>query len=375
MSAERPDVRQWLLQRPRLLRYLAVVIGPTLIALAYLTLIASDGYVSRAQVMVEHDNSAAAAAAEITLGMLSFGGQSSKLDALVVETFMRSRSMLEHLDSKLGLRSHFSSTEVDLIGRLEADASQEDFLEYYRDRLVSAVDDSTYVLSLEFVAFDPEYAQKVTTELVARAEQFVNEVSHHLAREQLAFVSGEVDSAQARVKKASRDLISLQRKYEIFSPEIETEATGTILGALMQELASARTERSALLAYLNPKAVEVAAVSARIEALEQQIAAERARLVGGDDPGLNDVMLAYQDAEVELKLSSEIYKTALATLEATRLDAARKVKYLVSLSAPSRPDSVERPRVLYWVATIFVILNLAYFVMSLIVATIQDHRE
>ncbi|WP_370307121.1 hypothetical protein [Sinimarinibacterium flocculans] len=375
MNARLQHVRQWLTQHPRITRYLVVVVVPSLLALAYLGIVATDGYVSRAQVMIEHDNSAAAAAAEITLGMLSIGGQRSKVDALVVETFMRSRTMLEHLDSTLDLRGHFSAPDVDLISRLDADASREDFLDYYRDRLVTAVDDNTYVLSIEFVAHDAEYARKVTDELVRRAEQFVNEISHHLARQQLEFVSAEVDRAHERLRGASRALISLQREYAIFSPQAETQATGTIVGGLLQELAAARTERNALLAYLNPKAAEVATVTARIEALERQVADERARLVGSDDPGLNDVMLAYQDAEVELTLASEIYKTALATLEATRLDAARKVKYLVSLSAPSLPDSVERPRTLYWAFTLFVVLNLAYFVMSLIIATIQDHRE
>jgi capsular polysaccharide transport system permease protein len=375
MNARLREIRDSLKQRPRLSRYLIAVVVPTLLAFLYLGLIASDGYVSRAQVMVEHDNSAAAAAAEVTLGMLSIGGQRSKVDALVVETFMRSRTMLEHLDSELDLRGHFSASDVDPVGRLAGDASAEDFLEYFRDRLLTTVDDNTYVLSVEFVAHDAEYARTVTQELVRRSEQFVNDVSHHLAREQLAFISAEVERAHERLRQASRDLIALQRKYEIFSPQVETQAAGSIVGGLMQELAAARTERNALLAYLNPSAAEVVALTARVNALERQIAEERGRLVGSEDPGLNDVMLAYQDAEVELTLAKEIYKTALATLEATRLDAARKVKYLVSLSSPSLPDSVERPRVGYWTLTIFVILNLAYFVMSLIVATIQDHRE
>ncbi|MES0875419.1 hypothetical protein [Sinimarinibacterium thermocellulolyticum] len=376
MSARNQNtrLRQWFTEHRRFTRYLAAVVVPTLLVLTYLGLVSTDGYVSRAEVMIEHDNSSAAAA-ELALGVLSLGAQRSKIDALVVETFMRSRAMLEHLDRTLDLRGHFSASKVDPISRLSARASFADFLDYYRARLSTKVDDDTYVLSIEFVAYDAEYAHKVTEELVRRSEQFVNEVSHHLAREQLNFVSAEVDRAHERLRKASRALISLQRQYAIFSPEAESQVAGSVVGGLLQQLAAARTERNTLLAYLNPQAAEVVSVTARIEALERQVAEERARLVGSDDPGLNDIMLAYQDAQVELTLASEIYKTALATLEATRLDTARKVKYLVSLSAPSLPDSVERPLTLYWTCTIFVVLNLAYFVMSLIIATIQDHRE
>ena len=53
-----------LLARPRMRRYLAIVIAPTILSLVYLGLIAADGYVSRAQVMVEHENSTAMAAAQ-----------------------------------------------------------------------------------------------------------------------------------------------------------------------------------------------------------------------------------------------------------------------------------------------------------------------
>lgn len=375
MNAPPMEKLRALATRPRMRRYLGIVVGPTLLVLAYLGLIASEGYVSRAQVLVEHENNAALAAAELTLGALSLGGQSSKLDALVVETFMQSRTMLEYLDRELDLRGHFSSPDVDLLSRLPDDASGEEFLEYYRDHLTTYVDEETYVVEVEFVAHDPAFAQQVVEKLVRRAEFFVNDVSQQLAREQLAFVNGEVEKANDRFKKASREMIGLQREYDIFSPEKETEATGTILSALMQELSKQRIEHKALSAYLTPQAAEVRAARARIKALEDQIEQERRTLVGGDGSGLNDTLLAYQDAQLNLTLAGEIYKTALATLESTRLDAARKVKHLVSLSAPSLPDADERPRVAYWTLTAFVLLNLVYFVVGLIVATIEDHRE
>lgn len=363
-------------QRPRLLRYLYAVGIPTLAVLFYLAVLARDGYVSRADVMVEHGSSLSAAApSELSIGLLAIGSQSSKLDVLVVETFMRSRTMLEYLDAKLDLRGHFSSATVDVVGKLDPDVSTEDFLEYYRDHLSTVVNEDTNVLSVEFVAHDPAYARSVTENLVQRSEEFVNEVVHGLAREQLKFASSEITRAEERLQTASREMIKLQRQYEVFSPEGESQATGTVMAGLMQELAKARIEYGSLLSYLNPGAAEVVAAQARISALEKQLSNERGRLVGGAGNGLNDVMLAYQDAQANLTLATEIYKTALTALETTRLEAIRKTKYLVMLSSPSLPDSVERPRILYWTLTIFIFLNLAYFVMSLIIATIQDHRE
>ncbi len=357
----------------KLSRYLLCVIAPSLLALAYLGLLASDGYVSRALVLVEQDSPLAAP--EIALGILSVGGGPTKQDALVVESFMQSRAMLDDLNAQLDLFAHFSSAEVDWFSRLDPEASTEDFLAYYRDRLRLAVDEESYILSIEFVAFDPEFARRVTERLVTRSEEFVNEVSHYLAREQLAFIQGEVDRANQQLKRASREMIALQRQNDVFSPERETEAVGEILAGLEVELARQRTELKALTGYLNPDAPEMVATRGRIAALEQQAVQERARLVGSAESGLNDLMLTYQDAEVGVKLAAEVYKTALISLETTRLDAARKVKYLVSVDRPSLPDSAEQPRVWYWTLSVFVFLNLAYFVASLVFATIQDHRE
>ncbi|MFA5940159.1 MAG: hypothetical protein WC809_12450 [Sinimarinibacterium sp.] len=357
-------------------RYVLLVLGPTLLAWLYLVLFAANGYVSRAQVMVEKDSTIpAAAGAELALGLLNVGGGKSRQDALLVQEFMRSRTMLEYLDAQLGLRQHFSAPKVDFIGHLASDADQEEFLEFYREKLMVTIDDDSLILSVDFVAFDPDFAQKVASKLVERSEGFVNEVSRQAALEQLSFVEDQVRQANGRLKQASREMIDLQRRNEVFSPEKETEAVGQILAELEAELAKQRTQLKALGGYLNPTAPDMIAVRQRVQALEAQVAQERARMVGNQGGGLNDLMLAYQDADVSVRLATEVYKAALATLETTRLDSVRKVKYLISVDKPSRPDSAELPRVLYWTLTVFVFLNLAYFVMSLIIATIEDHKE
>lgn len=357
-------------------RYLVAVLVPTLLTWLYLGLLAADGYVSRAQVMVEQESSVATAgAAELAMGLLSVGGGKSKQDALLVQSFMLSRTMLEYLDAELGLREHFSGPSVDFIRRMDEDASAEEFLEYYREHLNVTIDDDSLLVSVEFVAFDPAFAQAVVSKLVARSEEFVNEVSRQFAREQLRFVQDQVEKANDRLKTASREVIELQRSNEVFSPQKETEAIGEILAQLEAELAKQRTELKALSGFMNPTAPDVVAARQRVEALQAQLAQERARMVGKQNPGLNDLMLAYQDAEMNVRLATEVYKTALATLEATRLDSVRKVKYLVSVDRPSLPDSAELPRIMYWTLTVFVFMNLAYFVVTLIIATIEDHRE
>lgn len=356
-------------------RYLVAVLLPSLLVLLYLGLIASEGFVSRAHLVVEQESSPVYDSAELALGLLSVGGGKSKQDALLVRNYMRSRTMLRQLDQELDLLGHYASSEVDWLRRLDPEVSQEDFLEFYRDRLNVEIDEESLIVKVEFVAYDPDFAYAVTQALVQHSEVFVNQISRNLASEQLEFIETQVNSAHQRLKAASRTMIELQKRNEVFSPEKESEAVAEIVVGLEVELAKQRTRLKALQGYLNSEAPDIVAVRQQIAALEDQLRQERGRLVGSVGEGLNELMLDYQDAEVGVRLAAEVYKTALASLETTRLETVRKVKYLVSVDLPSLPDAAERPRVAYWVITVFVLLNLLYFVANLIVATIQDHRE
>ncbi len=76
-----------------------------------------------------------------------------------------------------------------------------------------------------------------------------------------------------------------------------------------------------------------------------------------------------------VQVALDIYQGSLKSLEASKLDASRKVKHLVRVSAPTLPEDSVMPRRLYNVATFFVVINLLYWVVSLLAASIRDHRE
>lgn len=353
--------------------FLFIVVLPTLIIWLYQAIWASPGYVARASVLVEHDGGMAVPT--LDLGLFSLGSESSKTDALVAEHHIRSSTMLARLQQELDLRAHYSSRDFDWWQRMAKSASAEEFLDYYRAQLTTQVDQDSNVLTLELRAFDPALAHRAMQTLVRFAEEFVNDMSRDLALGQLEFLQEEVDAAHARLREASRELIDLQRDTAMLSPEQETEAAGQILGGLLQELSRQRTKQKALAEFLNPEAADLVVTRQRVKALEEQIQQERNRLVGIDGEGLNDIWLSYQDAEVNMKLATEVYKNALASLETTRMDAARKVKFMVRVAGPTLPEEAEYPRVVYSVLTAFVLLCLLYFVAGLFWAAVLDHRE
>lgn len=354
-------------------RYAIGVLLPSLLLLGYLGLIASDRYVSEARLIVERDS---ANVGGIAMGLLSLGQGGSALDVELVKRFIESPAMVEYLDHALDLRKHYSQDKADFFSRLSPSASREDFVKYYLKRVDIHIDKDSLTLDLAIQAFDPVYAQKLARAVVERSERFVNDVGQSLAREQVAFAQGEVEKSNKRLVDAANELIAYQNEHEMLSPELESAALSQVIAGLQQELARQKTELKALRSYLSDSAPEVMAARSRIAALDLQISQERAKQVRtGQSGALNALLVDYKELELGVRVATDIYQAGLATLEAAKLDASRKVKHLVMVSAPTLPQDATRPRRLYSLATAVALLHILYLIGGMIVVIIQDHRE
>jgi capsular polysaccharide transport system permease protein len=363
------DLALLLIERRR--RWVYLVGVPFAVLFVYFALWASSGYLSRTQLIVEGDSPPLP---NLDVGLFSLGGTTSKADALLLYEFVRSRTMLATLQQRLDLRAHYGSWGIDFFSRLHGD-TDEALYQYYVNHLDVRVDDDSAVVSVTVLGYEPVFARSLATQIVKVSDEFLNGISHQIARERLDFVQSEITSAHARLEKATSDLIAMQKENEMLSPLAETESSAHIIAQLQASQAELRTQYKALTSYLNPGAPDVVAVQKKISAVEQQIEQERSKQVGGSKEGLNDLVAKYQTAQLEVTLATDIYQAALKTLEATRVDSSRKAKHLVSVSAPSLPDRAEEPQKVKRLFTAFLLLNLAYFVFTLLVAAINDHKD
>lgn len=354
--------------------YLLFVLLPVAILAFYFAFISSDRYVSTARLIVESDE--AMAVATVALGILGTGQGEAEQDGQLVSSFILSPSMLGYLDEQLGLRAHYSQQRIDWFSRLSADASREGFFSHYLKLVHVEMSEKAPIIEMRVQGFDPEFSRQLAESIAERAEQFVNEVGQGLAREQVAFVQGEMEKANARLQKETATLVALQNRNRMLDPEIETQSVAAIIGSLQQELSRQRTELKAMLSYLSDAAPEVVTARKKISAIESQISQERSKQVrAGSNAPLNDLMLAFKEAELNVQVAADVYQGALKSLEAAKLDASRKVKHLVRVSAPTLPEASVMPRKLYNVATFFVFANLFYLVGGLLLASIRDHQE
>lgn len=342
------------------------------IAVIYFGFIASDRYVSRAELVVKQADQIKML--PDALSMLGLGGSNHE-DILLIQDYLKSADLLDKLDKQLGIKAHYQSHKIDYFSRLPNEVSREEFLKYYREHLTLRLDELSGVLTIEFQGFDPEYSQKVVGLMLKESEVFINKLGHQVALEQLAFVEKEVDRAYQRVQTEKAKVLEFQNNHHLISPESTSTARLGVVSQIEGELARQQAQLKQLQSYMKETAPAVISVKARVDALTEQLAQEQGRLTGTDKDAMNEVTARYLDVQTQATLAADLYKTGLISLEQARVEAYRKLKHLLIVSQPTLAEDAEYPRRLYNLATIAVLLCLFYGLIVMGLATLREHQD
>ena len=360
---------------PKRLR-LAVIAIPWIATAIYL-FFAADRYVSESIVAVRQEGSAMSMPTGIDPLAAMFGSTvASREDQYMLQAHILSMDMLQMLDEKLDLRNAYSAPKFDFIFSLSETATQEEFLEYFRSRIDVTVDDTSGLLTIKTQGFTPETAMDVNREVVAISERFINESSHRLARDQMAYADSELRNARADLDLVRKKILAFQVKHSILDPSAQAAANVGLTSELQSMLAKHGAELKGLQAYLNDDAPQLQALKAQIAGIREQLDDERrGSVANADGKSLNVIAGEYQELLAELEFESDAYKGALVGLETARIESTRKLKSLVLVESPALPESATYPRRLYTLIALLMVLTLLYSIVRLIVATIEDHME
>ena len=340
---------------PRTLK-IAIIGVPLLLTALYLGLFAADRYVSESTLAVRQGGSEGVAlpgAAMLLAGMTP----PSREDTLYVQHYIHSLALLHKLDAEMKIREHFATSNLDLLHRVWRGSSQEDFVRYFRSRVQVTYDDVASLLTVRVEGLDPDFAQQLNRRILEESERFVNEYSQQIAREQLRFAEGELKSAAKRVEQTSSQVLEFQTQTRQLDPVFQAEASGALAAELLTTKARLEGELSALLAYMNEDAPQVRALRSRIAAASKQADAERERGTKPTQQGerLNRQAIEFQGLKMQTEFAVDAYKIALGAVENARIDATRKLKSLVVIEPPSRPQTPEYPQRLYTLFTVFAV--------------------
>ena len=379
---QRPQLSTAQIRRRRARIGWALMIGlfivlPTVLAAFYYGLIASDRYVSKAQVTVR--SSGMNSMPEVDSMLSSLVSSSGSNEAHVVREYILSPQILNRLQDWLNLRENWSQPSIDLISRLDSNASSEDLLEYYRSMVAAGYDTEKQVLNLSVQGYSRDDANALATAIIELSETMVNRMSDKIREDSLEFARNEVQRAEERLQAARVEMKRFQNKHGDLDPVQTASAIGGIMANIESRLAEVRTEISAKSSYMRSDSPAMKALQAQERALETQLERERERLTGADrqsgDENYSGLLVQYEKLRVEEELARKMYAAAQTGLEKARAEAARKQLYLVSFVDPTMPDEATRPERALNVLVAFLVGLAVFAVLSLVGAAIREHAR
>lgn len=348
------------------------VILPTLLVGLYCGLIASPMYVSEAKFAVRSTT-------EQPQG-LDFASQflktanSAVQDAQIVEAYIRSPDIFDKLDRKLKVIDHYSSSQWDWISRLATSPTLWDKQVFWNFVSKPIVNPDNGIVTYTVRAYEPEMAQAISKEVLQQSEALVNEMNDRARQDTVALAENEVKIAQARIAKAQKALEDFRNTHA----ELDPQATATGLQSIVFELEG---ERAKLLAqikdaqsFMKNGAPQLTALRSRLTAVEKQLSAEKARLVGSTNGDvLNSWVSEYETLMIESEFAKKQLTTAMTAMETARIALMSKTKYVVLIEQPTLPDESRYPRTWIFTFCAFLSLLLIYGLARLVVASIREH--
>ena len=350
--------------------FLLVFIIPFLTLMAYELLYATDRYESVASTIITQESQAGST---LDLSLLGMTNYASNRDAYVLTEFMQSADMLRYLDARLHLREHFSSPKVDWWSRLPSDASFEDFQTYFLKYTTCEFDSTQQLIRYSVQTFDPVLSQKVLQAIVERSQEFIDRMNDKVNHEQMAFFDTQISASEKRLNEERNRLVAFQQKNNMLNTESASQSILGTIGTLEQQLAQKQSDLNSRLAVLDANAPQLTTMRLDITALKEQIKRERDRLAGQASGSLSQLGSKLSEIQMSLEFVTNIYKANLSALEQARIEAARRLKYLVVVASPSRAESSQYPDRPYVLVTGAIILMVLYFVASLVIALIREH--
>ncbi|MFC3121958.1 lipopolysaccharide biosynthesis protein [Agaribacter flavus] len=358
--------------------YKLIVLLPCVLTLIFLAFIASPRYESTTLLMVEQPDAGATLTPELAL-LSSMSGAKATTDNELVKAYIFSNDMLQYLEATYSFSEHYSDKRLDFFSRLEEDASLETRHAYFTKRISADIDVTSGIISVNVQAFTPEYAQLLAKAIATRAEWYINKIGHDLAKAQLSFVQTEHDRVEEKLQQAQNKLLQFQRQYNLIDPEAELAALQQITFGLESQIAAKKAELNALKSSMSSSAPPVVQASEQLISLEQQLAEERQRLTSSNlensdstDTPVNQILNQFTDFKIDLEFALESYSASKISLEKSRIEAYRQLKYLVVIDSAFLPEDNTYPKVFYSTLLVFVFLNLIFGIGKLIIATVDE---
>lgn len=354
--------------------WLVMIATPMLLLLVYLLIFSQPRFVSESKVAVKRP--ADIDTASLNVGLLLGGSTSSSAeDSLYLKEYINSPDMMHTLNKQLNFHQAFGESGLDFLYHLSIHATNEQLLDYYRQRISASYDEKNGLLTIQTQGFTPEFALQFNRAVLKESERFINELSHQISREQMKFAEEQLQQARVRLNTSKQALITYQNSHNILDPLASAEAATTLVNSLRAKKIEMEADLRNLLTYLRSDAPQVVSARNAISSLQSQIDQEQSKITAPEGKKLNSMAADFEEIKSQAVFEGDLYALALKAFEKTRVESARKLKTLATISTPQQAQESAFPNVPYLLMSWLLVCCLLYGVARLLLTIIEDHRD
>lgn len=355
-----------------LITFTLMVIIPSLVTIFYFTLIATDQFTSETRFAVR---SLADNGDDVGKAGGLFSLKAASQDSYVVTSFIQSSEILKRLDGKIDYRAIFEDPNADLWSRVDPEDSREDFLNYWSKHVKSYIDGPSGIVTLTVRTFNPDDSVRLASAILEESEKLVNELTVRARRDLMVSYQQEVESSTNQYKQALAELNRFQKQTGILSPGEEALQTGTLLTGLLAQAMELDSRIFVLRQSNGTEAPSYQQLLIARDSLTQQIDNLRQSLIGSDDATLTNIITDYSEVETNRIVAAQLFETAKQNYDQALAATLRKALYLTVFIEPALPEDSSFPR--RFVSPLLLSLGFLVFwsMLSLIWASVEDHRK
>ncbi len=348
----------------------------------YITTIETERYESSTLITIKDLSSKQ----EINLSsFLSGQGSDTLKDSKILELFIRSWEMYQHLDKHFHLTAYYTGNQMDPLRRLYKNTSiryieknNQNLLNAYSQDLSVIYDTLSQTLTLKFAHADKNISRDILKEIIRYSDETINRFSRESARVSLAFIKSQVEENRKAFIASIKKLVDYQHKHYTFDPSIDVERKNTILAELEADLAKKEVEYSSKKRTgWNTNGYEMRTLHANIQDIKRSIKKLTKELSGNQQNGkeLNANVFDFEVLKNEMEFAKEVYKETLINQEKLKIEVNQNAKHIVVISQPTLPDEYTYPDKVWDIFSLTLLLLLLYSIIITILGIIRDHQD
>ncbi len=370
---------------PLLASFVGCVLVPAFAAAIYFVFIASDQLAAEARFAVrqvetvssdmpEHGSALDNGTGNATV---NFSFTATGQNAYIVTSYIRSRAIIDDLNTKLNLREIFRRPEADFWARLKRNASIDELTDYWNSMVNTYIDGPSGIVTLRVRAFRADDAVALANAVLELSENLVNRISDRARRDAMAMSEQEVRRAYEMTQGALADMRRFRDSEGIIDPVQASTEIGKLLLPLLTEKIRLESDLFVASRDLDDKAPSVKALKSRLDTTERQIGDLRGKLTATDGGGRNTIaasLAKFEELELQRQFAEKLYTLAQADLDRARQRADRQSIYLTVFVPPSLPEQSRYPRRMAFPLLILVGLIIVWAIVVMTIASVEDHR-